>query len=228
MASGQQLRRLQQRSGVLAISITLLQTCVTAWADDAAQSAVPARADSATTSMQAQLTAADSIKLPLDDVQDIAYCLLRIRQQITNIYIESTRKHVPEFFADVQEPSSIPSGPLEDTSSYLPLRKAWLVFFIGATEPLVHLLKEDLKSIHSITIPAEKQTKWQTMVHDWDTQVSGVTDDLGQCTAMLDEPEVINTNVAKLAKSMDVRISRLTTMLHHDCKFMSQLSTTVK
>src|SRR5579885_2705732 len=66
-------------------------------------------------------------ELGLENIQDVAYTLQRIRQQAINIYVEATRKKVHHYELNIPSLSSMPQDALESQSAYLPLRKAWLV-----------------------------------------------------------------------------------------------------
>ena len=83
--------------------------------------------------------------LPLDNLEDIGYTLQRVQQQAIDLYVEATRKRRE---AKVLSKSIIiPHEKLQAEGYYQPLRKAWLVFFVGTMEPLVQLLVHDVHDI---------------------------------------------------------------------------------
>ena len=162
--------------------------------------------------------------LPMDDVQDIAYTLQRIRQQDINIYVEATRKKLHHYELNITSFSSLPATPLEDQSAYLPLRKGWLVFFVATMEPLVQILNENLKRLDDkatqYDIPLQYRPQWQEHANEWKKAVHKLDDQLNICAALLDDPSPGNVKVAQSAREIDARISELDDILHQASKFL--------
>src|ERR1700678_1009857 len=75
--------------------------------DNAASSSEP----SVTETMEENANA--NSDLVLDNIQDVAYTLQRIRQQAINIYVECTRKPVKRFELNIVSLSTMPTTPLE-------------------------------------------------------------------------------------------------------------------
>lgn len=162
--------------------------------------------------------------LALDDIQDVGYTLQRIRQQAINVYVESTRKTVKGYELNIHSLSSMPKTPLEDESEYLPLRKAWLVFFIGTMEPLVQILNEDIKHLDEKAIQAKMPSQcipeWKVIVNDWIAAVKGLNEQLDVCAALVDDDAPGNIAVAKAAVSMDSRVTTLEAILRKASQFL--------
>jgi len=165
--------------------------------------------------------------MPLDDIQDVAFTLQRIRQQSINIYVESTRKKVTHYSLDIPSLTAMPKAALEDQSVYLPLRKGWLVFFIGTMEPLVQILNAELKKLDEKAeqkdVPADKLPEWQGILKDWKEALHGLNDQLNSCACLLDDSSVGNVEVAKSALAIDHQVSIMDDILHRSSKFLQEI-----
>jgi hypothetical protein len=164
-----------------------------------------------------------SSELAVENMQDVAYVLQRIRQQAINIYIESTRKSVKRYDLNLVSLDKMPTTPLESQSSYLPLRKAWLVFFIGTMEPLVQILNEHVKHIDEKTkerhLSSECLPKWCAIVSDWKNSIKQLNTQLNACAEFVNDSAPMNIEVAKSAKSIDEEVNQLDRILHRASKF---------
>lgn len=162
--------------------------------------------------------------LVLDNIQDVAYTLQRIRQQAINIYVESTRKPVNRYELNIVSLSTMPTTALESQSAYLPLRKAWLVFFIGTIEPLVQILNEHLKHVDERTkqkhLSSQCLPEWQGIVSEWKNAIKQLNDQLDVCAALVNDSAPGNVEVAKTARSIDYQVSQLDSILHKASKFL--------
>ncbi len=165
-----------------------------------------------------------SSDLPLDNMQDIAYVLQRIRQQAINIYVECTRKPVKRYDLDIASLSKMPTAPLENPSVYLPLRKAWLVFFVGTMEPLVQILNEHLKHIDERTkqsrLPSQCLPQWCQIVAEWKNSIKELNAELTICADLVNDSEPCNIKVAKSARSINCQVNQLDSILHRASKFL--------
>jgi hypothetical protein len=171
-----------------------------------------------------QTSAKTNSELTLDNLQDVVYTLQRIRQQAINVYVECTRKPVNHYELNVVSLCAVPSTPLESPSVYLPLRKAWLVFFIGTMEPLVQILTEHVTHIDERTkqhhIPSKYLPEWQGMVNEWKTAIKQLNEQLDVCAVLLDDPEPCNIKVAESARSIDQQVAQLDNLLKRGSKFL--------
>lgn len=163
--------------------------------------------------------------LSLDNIQDLAFTLQRIRQQAINIYVEATRKNVYRFDLNVPSLSAMPTTELEDQSAYLPLRQGWIAFFIGTMEPLVDILNQHLKSLDQRTeeakVPASIRPEWNGIVGEWTNAIKRLNEQLDVCTELLNNKGPGgNLKVAKAAKAIDSDVSVLDTILHKASKFL--------
>ncbi len=163
-------------------------------------------------------------ELGLENIQDVAYTLQRIRQQAINIYVEATRKKVHHYELNIPSLSSMPQDALESQSAYLPLRKAWLVFFIGTMEPLVQILNEHLKSLNERTekahVPSQYMPEWQVIVREWATAIGKLNKQLDVCATLVDDTAPRNVEVAQAAREIDKQVSVLESILDKASKFL--------
>jgi len=184
------------------------------------------------TSQQSDVTKAPGVSeenakissdLAVENMQDVAYVLQRIREQAINIYVEATRKPVKGYDLNVVSLSKMPTNPLESQSCYLPLRKAWLVFFIGTMEPLVQILNEHVKHIDEKTkqrhLSSECIPKWCAIASDWKNSIKKLNNQLNICAAFVNDDAPMNVEVAKSAKSIDEEVTELDRILHRASKF---------
>jgi hypothetical protein len=164
-----------------------------------------------------------SSDLAIDSMRDIAYVLQRIRQQAINIYIECTRKPVKRYDLNIVSLSKMPTTPLESPSVYLPLRKAWLAFFIGTMEPLVQILNEHLKHIDERTkqshLPSECLPRWCQIVSEWKNSIKELNAELTVCADLVNDSSPCNIEVAKSARSIDRQVTKLDSILHRASRF---------
>jgi hypothetical protein len=206
----------QKKLALLAVAMTLSVTTAQPFAMGSEVSS------KATGGKVASATAGSSMQM--DDIQDVAFTLQRIRQQAINVYVEATRKKVQHYELNIPSLSSMPTAPLEDQSAYLPLRKGWLVFFIGTMEPLVQILNEHLKRLDERTaqsgMPSQYLPEWQGIVKDWKSAIQGLNDQLNVCASLVDDSSSGNVEVAKAAKSIDSQISALDNVLQKASNFL--------
>lgn len=199
----------KNKLAVLAIAIALLNICV--------QPIAKGEEESVTF-----MNAGDN--LSLDNIQDIAFTLQRIRQQAINVYSEATRKKVYRFQLNLSSLPSVPTSPPEDQSAYLPLRKGWLVFFIGTMEPLVHILNKDLQHLDEKTakskMPDQYRADWQVIVNEWKSAIHELDSQLDACAALLNDSEAGNLQAAKAAQSIDMQVTALEKILHRASRFL--------
>jgi hypothetical protein len=197
-----------------------------AFGSDGSSNTAPAGKTSADAASAKNKGASALDYLPMDDIQDVAYTLQRIRQLAVNIYIESTRKKVHHYELSVTSFSVMPTTALEEQNAYLPLRKGWLAFFIATMEPLVQILNENLKDLDSratqYAIPLQYRQQWQDHVVEWKKSVHKLDEQLNVCADMLDDPSPGNVQVAKAARAIDAQITVLDDILHQASKFLSE------
>ncbi len=211
---------------VFATAITILVAAAQpfAFASDSATMATSSQTNATTASQAREEDVRANGDLAVDNIQDIAYTLQRIRQQAINIYIESTRKPVKHFELNIVSLSSMPTTPLESQSAYLPLRKAWLVFFIGTMEPLVQILNEHVKHLDERTkqkhMTSQCLADWQVIVSEWKKTIKQLNEQLDVCAALVDDCAPQNVEVAKSARSIDDQITQLDSILHKGSKFL--------
>jgi len=150
-------------------------------------------------------------QLPLEDLHDVGYILLLIKQQAVDIYAEAARlKTVSD--ATIQPLNAIPQQPRLEESAYKPLRKAWIVFFIGTMEPLVHLLDEGLKDINSgaveLKVPVAKKPELDRMTAKIGDSLAAINKHLNTCADVLDTNDSDNLIIADQARAIADEVAK--------------------
>ncbi|CAM6002438.1 unnamed protein product [Sphagnum balticum] len=153
-------------------------------------------------------------KLKVDDVNDLGFTLQRIRQQAINIYVEALRKKdSPEVSADLPKLNEVPEQLPKDTYNLLPFRRPWLVYFITALEPLIHLLKEDEREIEqnvkSLDVSDDNKKQLEPLLLDWRKCVDQMDLQLSATSELIENAEKSNLELAKLASQLDQNVSKL-------------------
>lgn len=163
---------------------------------------------------QSAVAGANNLELTVDDINDLGLALQRIKQQAINIYIEAMRhKHSTEVKGQVPNLTAVPNQFPKTQSSLLPFRRPWLVYFITTLEPLVHLLKEDLKDIENgsktADLPAEIRKALQPLIKDWAQYVLKIDRDLSNATQLIEDADKNNIALAKIAYEIDGSVNKL-------------------
>jgi hypothetical protein len=217
--------------GLAICSVSAILSCSTAlpyvFGVDSASAAASDSTKTQTETSSKNVTGEDSgSTLVIDSIQDVAYTLQRIRQQAINIYVEATRKEVHRYNLDITSLSAMPDTPLEEQSAYLPLRKAWLVFFIGTMEPLVQILNEHMHSLEERTVeshlPSQSLPEWNGIVSEWKSAIEKLNKQLDGCAALVDDTAPDNVEVARAARAIDSQVSSLENILHKASKFLQE------
>ena len=155
-----------------------------------------------------------NLTLTVDDINDLGYALQRIRQQAINIYIEATRKRgAAEVSAQLSNLNAVPDEIPAQSNDLRPFRRPWLVYFITTLEPLVHLLKEDVKSVENgsqkIDVSPSIRAAIDPMIKQWSQGVLKIDEKLGSCTQLVEDAGKNNISLAKLALEIDKEVSTL-------------------
>src|SRR5262249_26887987 len=113
----------------------------------------------------------------LTDLRDLGLCLMQIKQQAKNIFLEVTRRALTASAKpEIEEPKQILVEGIVDSSVYLPSRPEWLVFYVGTLEPIIHLFREDLKNINSgesrLLVPAGTKQKFDKLLTEYETGIA--------------------------------------------------------
>ncbi|CAN5353189.1 hypothetical protein BH11CYA1_BH11CYA1_13760 [soil metagenome] len=148
--------------------------------------------------------------LPLDNLEDIGYALQRVQQQAIDLYVEATRKKRESKV--ISKCLVIPREKLHPESYYQPLRKAWLVFFVGTMEPLVQLLVHDVQEVEThlseVKIVRGKQKQFSHVYAQWHDAITGINRHLDVLSDQVDEAHPSNIVVANEAREIDLEIIR--------------------
>jgi hypothetical protein len=146
--------------------------------------------------------------LPLDNLEDIGYTLQRVQQQAIDLYVEATRKRRETKV--LSKSIIIPHEKLQAEGYYQPLRKAWLVFFVGTMEPLVQLLVHDVHDIEEhlseVKIVRGKQKQFDQVYAQWRQAITGINHHLDVLAEQIQAPNPSNIIVANEARAIDLEI----------------------
>lgn len=157
---------------------------------------------------------AAELSLTVDDINDLGFALQRIRQQAINIYVEATRKRAEsEISAQIPNLNAVPTELPKEQSKLLPFRRPWLVYFITTLEPLVHLLKEDLKEVESgarkIDVTPEQRKALDPYLKEWAVGVNHLDECLVHSAELIEDAGKNNVALAKLASDLDKEVVKL-------------------
>lgn len=149
-----------------------------------------------------------------DDINDVGYALQRIRQQAINIYIEAIRKqNSTEVSAELPALNKVPAEVPKNMNNLLPFRRPWLVYFLTTLEPLVHLLKQDVKDIENgnknLNISAETRQAINPLIDEWTAGVKNLDEHLTATMALVEDADKNNVELAKIAISIDEDVAKL-------------------
>lgn len=148
--------------------------------------------------------------LPLDNLEDIGYTLQRVQQQAIDLYVEATRKRRETKV--LSKSLVIPHEKLQAESYYQPLRKAWLVFFVGTMEPLVQLLVHDVHDIEEhlseVKIVRGKQKQFDQVYAQWRHAITAINLHLDVLTEQIQATSPSNIVVANEARAIDLEIGK--------------------
>ena len=204
-----QVNSKQKWNLLLAASLLLLQPI----ASNAAELQIEHKLNASLAKVAENNPEAD-IALTVDDINDLGFALQRIRQQAINIYVEATRKRgAAQISAQLPNLSSVPAEMPKDQASLMPFRRPWLVYFITTLEPLVHLLKEDVKDVESgsrkVDITPEQRKVLDPFIKDWSAGVAKLDGYLTHSADLVEYADKNNIELAKLASDLDKEVSRL-------------------
>lgn len=161
--------------------------------------------------------------LPLDNLEDIGYTLQRVQQQAIDLYVESTRKQRESKV--LLKSTTIPHEKFHPIAYYQPLRKAWLVFFIGTMEPLVQLLVNDVQSVEKhideVKIPAAKKKQFDLVYAKWRESISSINRHLDVCSEQIEETQPSNLTVAIAARAINAEVIKAMQLRLHAYDLLS-------
>lgn len=160
-------------------------------------------ADPATPPAKVDLTPTTpySDQISLGDLRDVGLCIMQIKQQSINIYLEVTRKPIEtKINPQMPDPMAISITGLDPKAKYLPTRPEWLTFYVGTMEPIIHLFKEDVKDaetgVQKIVVPKKVKDKFEKVFDDYETAVEQLNTHLTTIYNQIGEPD----NNVKIAK----------------------------
>lgn len=141
-------------------------------------------------------------KVTLEDIRDLGICLIQIKQQAENLFIEVTRERVPvDSRPIVAKPEDISSVELGDGSNFLPARPDWLIFYVGTLEPIIHLFREDLRdnprAPSTLLVPKGTKDSFVNILASYEKDVDALNECLNQIYDSIGEKD----NNIKIARS---------------------------
>lgn len=150
---------------------------------------------------QTGLTLPSSDQISLSDLRDVGLCVMQIKQQAINIYLEVTRKPIDRrVAAQMADPMTISVTGLDKNGKYLPTRPEWLTFYVGTMEPIIHLFKEDVKDaqngVQKIVVPVGTKEKFERLFDAYQKAVEELNSHLTEIYSNIGEPD----NNVKIAK----------------------------
>ncbi|MBX9666844.1 MAG: hypothetical protein K2X93_04460 [Candidatus Obscuribacterales bacterium] len=174
-----------------------------------------ARADDTTGSAGSKLTTPTKPTLHIDvktdaitlsDMRDVGLCVMQIKQQAINIYLEVTRKEIPTTAdAEIADPNEISAIDLAGHHKYLATRPEWLVYYISTMEPIIHLFKEDVKDAESgvekIIVPKGTKDRFAKLFDEYETSVAQLNEHVSNIYELIpvtDNNEKIAREAVKL------------------------------
>ena len=140
-------------------------------------------------------------EINLNGLRDVGLALRLVRQQAVNIYLESTRMQVKiNGSPDTVKPEKISDRTIDRSARYLPPRVEWLVYYVGTMEPIIHLLKEDLKILRGkdkwVYVPKGSEEKLKPLFNAWTRDVGELDEHLTAISDLIGKPDK-NVEIAK-------------------------------
>jgi hypothetical protein len=138
----------------------------------------------------------------LTELRDFRLCLTQLKQQAVNLFGEATRTTTTR----IEEPSdenvcSINSTVLDETKTYMPPRKEWLVFYMNTLEPIVQLLTADIEDVeeHGHHFPKNTGDKIDPLWRSWVADVKQINRSLDKVQELIGQDSGSNIPLAKEA-----------------------------
>jgi hypothetical protein len=142
--------------------------------------------------------------LTLSELRDAGLALQQIRGEAIHIYLEAARKPVPlNDDPKLVEPKTIPSADLAIDGTCEPVRRDWLVFFVGTIEPILHLLTDDVEKVENeetkLVMPNVEKEQADKLWREWAQGVQDLNRDLDNIFMLLGSNKIDNKGVANQA-----------------------------
>lgn len=202
------LYRYKTCSALLIVTATLALATGEAWGADATNNASPVTS----TTKPALHIDVKTDAITLSDLRDVGLCVMQIKQQAINIYLEATRKEIPTTAdAEIADPNSISATDLNGHHTYLATRPEWLVYYISTMEPIIHLFKEDVKNaetgVEKIIVPKGTKDRFAKMLEVYETAVAQLNEHLSNIYELIpaqENNEKIAREAVKIFEVADV------------------------
>lgn len=147
----------------------------------AGESRIPAHSQAAPTSVECSQGEA----VTLGDLRDVGLAIMQIKQQAINIFLDVTRKDLTWTSSPgIAFVSRIAPSDLHANAKYLPTRPEWLVFYVGAMEPIIKLLQSDVKDVENgvakLMVPKGCKEKFEKLYLDYKADVAKLNEHLSK------------------------------------------------
>jgi len=126
---------------------------------------------------------AEGEAVTLGDLRDVGLAIMQIKQQAINIFLDVTRRDLTSTSSPgIAFVTRISSSDLHAGAKYLPTRPEWLTFYVGAMEPIIHLLKSDVKDVEDgvakLIVPSGCREKFEKLYIDYRSDVAKLNEHL--------------------------------------------------
>jgi len=161
----------------------------------APESRGPRSSDSARPKLSATLP--QEYILTLSEIRDTGLTLQQIREEAIHIYLEAARKPVPlNGDAKLVEPKSIPTPEVVIDKACEPVRRDWLVFYVGTMEPIIHLLTDGVEQVENeetkLVIPNVEKEIADKLWREWSQGIQDLNKDLDNMSELLNSEKIDN------------------------------------
>ncbi len=142
----------------------------------------------------------------LTDLRDIGLCLIQIKSQAVNVYLEATREEVPvDAQPKVNVPANLSELKFDKATKYMKPRPDWMFFYIGTLEPILHLFGQDVKvsltADNKVLIPKGTTEQFKRLFVEYETVVAQMNKHVSQIHELVTQ-EDNNIPLAKEAISL--------------------------
>lgn len=125
----------------------------------------------------------EGAEITLGDLRDVGLTIMQIKQQAINIFLEVTRTEVPKAARpELVNVDKISLTDVKPNASYLPIRPEWLIFYVGAMEPVIRLLGADVKDVQGgvakLLVPKGNREKFESLYLEHEKDVSRLNEHL--------------------------------------------------
>jgi hypothetical protein len=142
--------------------------------------------------------------LTFSELRDIGVTLQQIQEEAVHIYFEAARKDVPlNDDPKLVEPKSIPVAGLRIDRTCEPVRREWLLFFIGEMEPFIHFLNDGVAQVENeetkLVMPNLEKEAANKLWAEWAEGIQDLNKELDNMNELLSSEKIENKALADQA-----------------------------